>query len=293
MLDQLAAIEKFPNPNSKNVLSSLMLQGGGPVATAITMLAKLGKSCSMVTALGDDVDGQWLQNDLRSLLVDTSFIVTKTCRTPRAFILLDQSNGERTVFLDRDPLCRMDIEDVRPLPYNRCRLLHIDGHYPEAQLQAARIVHESGGMVSIDLGSNRPVSPALLAECDIIVVSEAFAVGQLNASDAKAGLQKLYQHRAKWVGITYGTKGSHFFDGSRYVYQPAFTVKTIDSTGAGDVFHGAILYALLENFSLADAAVFASAAAAIKCQAVGRRQGMADIEQIKEFLNQRPALLTF
>jgi ribokinase len=224
---------------------------------------------------------------LNALQVDTSFIKISACRTPRAFILLDQSSGERTVFLDRDPLCCIDSQDLRRLPFDRCRVLHIDGHYPEAQLEAARMVHQSGGLVSIDLGSNRPVDPALLNECDYIVVSEAFAVGQLNASEAQTGLEKLYKNHAKWVSITYGSKGSYFFDGRQHVYQPAFNVKAVDSTGAGDVFHGAVLFSVLQNFSLADAALFASAAAAIKCQTIGRKEGMAGVTQIKHFLNQQ------
>jgi sulfofructose kinase len=285
VLDQLAAMARFPEPNSKNVLSSLTLQGGGPVPTALTMLARLGKTCSMVTALGDDTDGQFLQQDLCSLHVDTSFIKTAACRTPRAFILLDQSSGERTVLLDRDPLCHIAVEDIQQHPYNTCRLLHIDGHYPEAQLSAAHIARQAGGAVSIDLGSNRKVDPALLSECDIIVVSEVFVTGQLGVQDPKSGLEKLFRGKTKWVGITCGIKGSYFFDGNQHIYQPAFFIKTVDSTGAGDVFHGAVLYAVLQGFTLTEAALFASAAAAIKCQTIGRKQGMADLSQIKQFLN--------
>ncbi len=284
VLDQLGVMERFPEPNSKNVLSSLTVQGGGPVATALAMLARLGKRCSLVTALGDDPDGRFLQQELHSLNVDTAFSKISACRTPRAFILVDQSNSERTVFLHRDPRCAITAADISAQPYDHCRLLHIDGHYPEADFKAAEQVHRGGGQVSIDLGSNRRVDPALLELCDIIVVSEAYAAGQI-AGDLESGLEKLFTGNAKWVAITCGVRGSYFFDGNQHLFQPAFPVAATDSTGAGDVFHGAILYAVLQNFTLAEAAVFAAAAAAIKCQSVGRTQGMADLQQIKQFLN--------
>lgn len=284
VLDQLGVIERFPEPNSKNVLSSWTVQGGGPVATALAMLARLGKRCSLVTALGDDPDGRFLQQDLHALNVDTAFSKITDGQTPRAFILVDQSNGERTVFLHRDPRCTLTAADIAAQPYDQCRLLHIDGHYPAADLCAAERVHRGGGLVSIDLGSNRRVDPALLEACDIIVVSEAYAAGQI-AGDLESGLEKLFTGYAKWVGITCGARGSYFFDGIQHLHQPAFPVAVADSTGAGDVFHGAILYAVLQKFSLAEAAVFAAAAAAIKCRSVGRNQGMADLQQIKQFLN--------
>ncbi len=286
--DELAVIDHFPKPNSKNRLRSLSGQGGGPVATAMATCARLGKTCAMISALGQDATGQYLNNELASFNVDTTHMLRKKkVATPRAFILVDQSTGERTVFLHQDPECRVDNLDPNAFPFKNCRILHLDGHYPEADLQAAKIAKQNGAYVSLDIGSNRRVWPELLELTDIAIVSKSYSDQHLVADEPLKSAEKLFNTGIKIAGVTCGIEGSYFFDDQGECYQPAFKVNTIDSTGAGDVFHGAALFGILEGFPMQKTALFASAAAALKCGHLGGKAGIPILQQITDFIAKR------
>jgi len=254
------------------------------VPTALATLSRLGKRCALVTALGMDSHGRFLCQELEQFGVETRYVhYLPSVTTPRAIILIDQSKGERTVLLAQDSACTLkQLEPVQP--FDQCRLLHVDGHYPEADIQAAERVHHQGGLVSLDIGSNRLVPEALLKKVDILVVSESYQQKGIIQSDPVKSLEHLAKQHFKLIGITCGTIGSYLYFNNKIHYEPAFKVTTIDSTGAGDVYHGALLYGFLQGFTLEQMARFAAAAAARKCGHVGGKAGIPDLQQIKQFL---------
>lgn len=282
--DELALMDRFPRPNSKNRLNALAHQGGGPVATALATCAKLGKTCAMVSALGSDANGDFLCKELADFGVETRHILRLVdVATPKAVILVDQSTGERTVLLHQDKACTVNNLDDS-YPFDRCRVLHVDGHYPEADIFAAKIARQQGALVSLDIGSQRPVSSALLELTDIAIVSKTYSDHYLTANNACKSAEQLYKSGMKIAGVTCDLEGSYFYDSHGAYHQPAFRVQTVDSTGAGDVFHGAAVYAVLQGFSGPQMALFAGAAAALKCLQVGGKKGIPNVQQIKNFL---------
>ncbi len=285
VLDELVVLDTYPQPNSKGRAKAIIRQGGGPVPTALATLARLGKKCALVTALGLDSHGRFLCQELEQFGVVTSYVNNlPSVDTPRAIILVDQSKGERTVLLAQDSACTLEQRFKAGQFPDQCRILHLDGHYPDAQIRASERVHAQGGLVSLDIGSNRPVPHALLQHVDILVVSESYQQDGIIAGDPVKSLENLAKQNFKLIGITFGVKGSYLYFNHKIHYEPAFKVTTVDSTGAGDVYHGALLYGFMQGFSVEHMARFAAAAAARKCGQVGGKAGIPDLRQIRQFL---------
>ncbi len=284
-LDHLIVVENYPKTNSKNVTQKYIKQGGGPVPTALATLGKLEKKCALVTKTGVNAAEKFLKAELTDFNVDTNFIITDPkIETPEAFIIIEEKSGNRTVILNRAEQTSLAARDLPESLLQNCRLVHLDGHDQGADLYAAEIAKRNGAAISIDIGSNRRVDQRLLQLIDYAIVSENYADEYLEKSNPEKSAKMLLDYGAVIGAVTSGDRGSYFASSNGVYYQPAFAVKAIDTTGAGDVFHGAALYGILENWRVDQVALFASAAAALACTKTGGKAGIPDLLQIKEFL---------
>lgn len=283
--DHLITLERFPVSNSKNVVKSLVEQGGGPTATAMAVLGMLGKKAALVSKMGRDAASEHLVNELVEFNVVIDYLIRDaSIPSPEAFILIDVRNGDRTVMLHRSEKANLRTQE---LPFDLiagARFLHLDGHETSAALSAARIAHKSNTFVSLDIGSNRFVPQELLELTHMAVVSQDYANAQLVKNNSLKSAQKLLSYGPKIAGVTCGERGSYFATHKAYFFQPALPVTAVDSTGAGDVFHGALLYSLVENYSLKQAALFASATAALTCTRIGGKAGIPHLDEIVNLL---------
>ena len=167
----------------------------------------------------------------------------------------------------------------------QARILHLDGEFAGAALEAARAVKDSGGLVTMDLGSPKPGSEKLLPLVDILVVSRQCAQAWVGAEDTEEAAPYFLERGAGAVVQTRGADGAWYEDGSQAFHQPGFDVKAEDTTGAGDVFCGGLLHALLSGYDRCDAVCFAGAAAAIKCAGRGNRNALPTEAQVLDFVN--------
>ncbi len=294
-LDLLCKIDHYPAANSKNRVTTLQRQGGGPVPTALATMTRLGMSCALISKLGQDETAETLIRELELYHISTSWLTRAAVETPLAIILCDQKEGGRTVFLHRTPdhdLTEADIEGLYP-SWPLATALHLDGHENAAALLAARRAKEMGALVSLDIGSARPVAEELLHLTDLLIVSQDYFPALTSIEQAGDYCEILLKYNLKLAGITFGKMGCYLVGKDAHVYQPAFPVTTMDSTGAGDVFHGAALYGFLHHFSTPDLARFASACAAIKCSSMGGKTGIPGIPQIRSFLAERGEEISF
>lgn len=288
-LDLLCKIDHYPAANSKNRITLLQRQGGGPVPTALATMAKLGMSCALISKLGHDETAETLIRELEFYQISTTCLIREEVETPLAIILSDQKEGGRTVFLHRTPendLTAADIQGIK-IPWPETAVLHLDGHENAAALHAARRAKENGARISLDIGSARPVSEELLHLADILIVSQDYFPELSSVEQAGDYCGELLKYNLILAGITFGKMGSYLVGKDTCVYQPAFPVTTMDSTGAGDVFHGAALYGFLHHFTTPELARFASACAAIKCGSMGGKSGIPGISQVRSFLAER------
>lgn len=284
--DTLLLLPEFPPYAGKVAFTEELLSPGGQVATAVVSAAKLGLRTKYVGTIGDDFRGQVQAESLSGTGVDiSSVIVRKDCPNQTAYILIDGSTGERTVLWQRSQGLRMCAADIQREDICNSRLLHIDGFDTEAAVHAASIARECGIPVSLDVDTVYPDFDAVLRNVDYLVASSSWPGRWTGESDPFVALSVLQrEYKFTVAAMTLGDRGALAFYRGEWTYEPAFQVGCHDTTGAGDAFHGAFCYAMLQNMPMSDALRFSNAAAAINCTAIGARGHLATLPEVNALL---------
>lgn len=285
-LDYLCLVPRIPLDDKVEVIQSL-IQGGGPAATATVAVARLGGSAGFVGAVGDDDRGRTILSGLSSAGVDTdSIIVCNQCESPSAYCWVEESTGKRSIAWHRGSLRSLSPDDIDEDLIAAARVLHLDGHHTQAAIRAAEIARNNDVTVSLDAGTILPGIEVLIELADIVIASEKFAVTYTAQSDAEEALKSLFTEDCRFAAVTSGSAGCIGFDGQTLYHQPAFDVQVVDTTGAGDVFHGAFLYRFLEQADWQECMRFASAVSALKCTRLGGRTGIPTLSDAELFLQE-------
>lgn len=284
-VDTLIRLPHFPVFNSKVEVISSEILPGGQVATATVACQRWGLRTRYVGKIGDDYAGKIQRESLSRDGMDIQLIEVTGCSSQIAFILVDQASGERTILWKRDTRLDFLPTELRREWISDARLLHIDGHPSEPATVAARWAREAGVMVMADLDNIYPNVEALLENVDYLVCSVEFPERLLGIEDPVEALPLISARFGCVVTCaTLGTRGALAWDGGRFDYSPAFCVETVDTTGAGDIFHAAFAYSLLAGRSLPETLEFSCAAAALNCMAFGARGGIRPVEEILELM---------
>lgn len=290
ILDSVQVVDRFPSDSGVTRVLHSGLMGGGPVPTALCAAARAGARAAIIDRIGSDWRGDRIVEDYRKFGVDIRYLLREEGRSSSfGTVLVRKSDGERHLLFDEGDFTPLEFRELPRDALVSCRVLHLNGRHWPACVDAARLVRESGGRVSFDGGAHRydPKLLELLPLVDILIVAAEFADQAVGQGDRNAQLDHLAQWGATLVGITDGGKGSWFLDagGDRY-HQPAFPVAdVIDTTGCGDVFHGAFLAGMMRDLSWRDSARFASAAAAISATGLGGRGHLPGFDEAAEMLN--------
>ena len=210
-----------------------------------------------------------------------------------AVILVDARSGDRTIMWDRHPGLAMTRADVPVDAVTSGRVLLVDCHETEASTAAARAARAGGRPHLIDVERVRPGIADLLGQIDVIVASEEFPSALTGRPLGEALAAMAAEFRAAVVCATLGAEGSVAWCAGREIRTPAFRVPVIDTTGAGDVFRGGFIAAWLAQEDCADleeVLAFANATAALKCRALGARDGIPTSSEVAALVAaQRPA----
>jgi sulfofructose kinase len=285
-LDILGRLPRYPAVDCKAELSEVLLQGGGPVATALVTLARLGVSSAFVGRVGGDDFGRRIRKELEQEGVDCRHLVVDETGTSQiAFISVEQNSGLRNIFWHAGSARELTAADLPLELIARCRVLHLDGLQQAASLAAAKEARRCGVITVLDGGSVREGTPELLSHIDHLVVSSRFARQLLGDRPPEKQLPELMAYGARAATVTVGKKGSYTLSREEgFFHQPAFAVQAVDTTGCGDVFHGGYIYGLLQDWSLSRAVRFAAACAALKTRALGGRTAIPGAEEVARFL---------
>jgi sulfofructose kinase len=285
--DTLLLVDEFPAYAGKVPFEREMLSPGGQVATAVVACARLGLRTKYIGTIGDDHRGEIQRQSLEGTGVDTSSLIVRAgCPNQTAYIVIDQRTGERTIFWQRAPCLRLEASEIRREDIVSSRLLHIDGYDLDAAAYAARIARENGIAVSIDVDSVYPGFESVLRHIDYLVAGSGWAAKWTNQADpflALAALEREYGMRM--AAMTLGDRGALALYEGHWYYSAAFEVACADTTGAGDVFHGAFCYAILGGMPIQNALEFSNAAAALNCTAIGARGHIPLREEVDSLLN--------
>ncbi len=263
--------DSMPTGDEKSVADEYAVSFGGNAVTAAFCCAKLGIKPDMIATLADDWLGRMFLDMARKYAVTLHGRSVK--KSSLSFIM--PSGGKRAIVR-----CRDDdyLESYPKLLLGGCRVLHTDGHQTDATMHYARECRSAGILTSLDGGGLRKNTHELLPFIDIAIVAERFCE-QMHLSPPEM-LQYLKERGCKIAGVTMGERGMLWYDESRTIGTlPALRVpedRIIDTSGAGDVFHGAYVYSYLAKPELPWAAhfEFARAASAHKIQHLGNEAGL-------------------
>ncbi len=286
--DMLAVVDCFPQSDTKKEVLVWEEQGGGPAATALVALSRLGVPCRFYGVTGDDREGAAIRQTLIEEGIDVTGMVKRTnASSQTAFIAIDKSTGTRTIFWKRpsgDPLLAVELQ---PDFLSNAEFLLLDGLMNDVSVFAARQASKEGVPVMLDAGRIREGMLELARISDYVVGSEEFA-RELGWDDNPGSFSQEVRRLGFGITtITLGARGSVTFAGDEIISCPAFPVEVVDTTGAGDVFHGGYLYGLLQKWPLKDTIRFASAVAAIKCRKLGGRAGIPRLLEVQQFLQKQ------
>ncbi|MGE5486570.1 MAG: carbohydrate kinase family protein [bacterium] len=271
--DTLVLLPRFPAYAGKERFYEETLSPGGQVSTAMVACARLGLRAKYIGTIGGDERGRIQLESLRAAGVDVEHVIVREgCQTQSAYILVDQSTGERTVLWRRPDCLRLSEEDIAPEMILSARLLHIDGHDTPAVARASEFARSAGIPVTVDVDTVYEGFERVLASADYLIASAEFPREWTGEADPFRALELIQEeYGMRLAGMTLGAYGALARAEGRYFYSPAFVVETADTTGAGDAFHGAFCYAVLKKMPVRDALEFSNAIAALNCTAQGAR----------------------
>jgi sulfofructose kinase len=282
--DTVIRVPHFPAFDSKVHVRSVERQAGGQVASAMVACRRWGFSTRYIGSIGDDEAGRFQRQELERESVEAHWIVVPGARSQFAYILVDESTGERTILWGRDPALEMRPEQLDREWIVRARLLHVDGHDAFAAAQAARWAREAGIPVTADMDNVYPGAGELLEWVDYLLGTGEFPARFLGEDNLLMTLPRLAaRYGCRVAGATMGSRGAMAWDGKRFHYAPAFLVDTVDTTGAGDIFHGGFIYGILAGWDIDRCLEFACAAAGLNSTRIGARGGIFPANEILEF----------
>jgi len=285
--DLLCTVPQYPEEDTANRILSKVEQGGGAVSQALVTLARLGASTAYVGYLGDDWPGRYLLNDFKKENVNTDYIkVCATGVTSTAMIIISQATGQRTILYDPGRLPSLSGDEIESI-IRQAKILHLDGTDYASAVCAAEAARRNGVLVSLDgceVQDDVDQTIHLLSLVDILITNRSFprlATGKSNLFEAIGRLAEL---GPKLVLTTCGAEGVYYYNNRKILQYPAYNITPVDTTGAGDAFHGAFLYGLVHDYDIDQCIRLASAVSAMNCLTIGGRAGLPTFEQVEAFM---------
>ncbi len=280
-VDWICVLPDYPKYASRVEIGELHKLGGGPCATATALCARYGLKVRFIGRLGDDESGRFSLADLEKEAMDLSCLqIVRGAETQLGIILVDAATGERTVLWKRDPKLVYQEGELKRECIVAGQLLHLDGQDQTASIQAARWAREAGMQVSLDIDVPQPGVEELLRLTSFLIPSLEFVRKFTGRDDWRQGLLELANLTDGIVATTRGSKGVALVWEGEIIEVPALSVNAVDTTGAGDVFHGAFAYSLFQNWSVGRCLRFANATAGLACKRLGARSGIPTLSEV-------------
>jgi sugar/nucleoside kinase (ribokinase family) len=287
-VDHLIVVPEYPAFDTKVRLLEHKQAASGQTASTMVALKRLGLKTAYAGRFGSDAEGQFSFQELKTEDVDLEFAeVIEGARNQLAFVIIDARNGQRTIIWDRDDRLGYRPDEAPIALASRGRVLHLDAHDPAAAAEMARVAHDHGTIVSADIDNINEGLPELLPLVDVLIGSRDFPHRLTGIADEKASLVELKaRYGCAVVGMTLGERGAILYCEGEFIESPAYEVPggCRDTTGAGDAFHGGVLYGMLTGKDVETSLKFANAVAALKCRGLGARTSLPVEREVTEFL---------
>lgn len=307
-LDRFIVVDHYPTGREVQQVISSTTDGGGPVATALAVAGKYGARTAMIDSIGDDMVGRHILDDFEKYNVNTDAIQVECgAKSGVATILVKHSTGERAVFFERSTAREPAFLAAHKQLIDDAFILHINGRHRKLMRSAMDVARDYGTLISLDGGAQRydeEMKP-ITEGSHIVIVARDYAEKYTGTTDLEEACRIIHDRGALIAGVTDGANGSYFVwpDGTAYRCKPFPQESVVDTTGAGDSFHGAFLARLAKcihktmdtaqtnvsgqevlmhyaHTDLEQAAIFASAVASLNTQGIGGRTPLPSLETV-------------
>lgn len=280
--DTMIRLPHFPALDSKVEILSAGVHAGGQVASAIVACRRWGLSARYSGKVGDDAAGNFQRRQMRRERVRANWVIGRGLSSQIAYILVDEISGERTVLWKRDASIALRPGELKRDWIAGAKVLLVDGHDTAAAARAAKWANESNTLVLGDFDNRYLGVERLLRFVDYPITSKDFPRRLTGERDLLKSLPAIFEsYRCRASGATLGRLGVIVWDGGDFHLCRGFRVDAVDTTGAGDVFHGAFAYGLVRGWPVDEILEFSCAAAALNCTEVGARGGIPTLAEIE------------
>jgi sugar/nucleoside kinase (ribokinase family) len=282
-VDFVYRLPAYPRPDSvfaKLPISQHLISCGGQVTTALATCAALGLRTVYIGTVGSDEYAKRMRDELDARGIDASHVIAREGTNPFAVILLDDREGERVVLWSRGPHLALTPREITPDMFDAARLVHVDDVDMNASIAAAQLARERGLAVTSDIERTSDEVHALIEAVTVPIFAEHVPMALTGEATMSAALRALRRPHHTMIVVTRGARGALMLADDDILDEPGIVVKVVDTTGAGDIFRGALIFALLRGESPLETLRFANVAAAISCTRVGAIASVPTIDQI-------------
>ena len=279
-------LKSFPKENSKNRVTEIVECGGGPASTAAYLLGKWGMDTTFAGIVGNDIYGRKIKRELKSVNVNIDYMEeSKEYGTTLSIVIVSGKKNTRTTLAYKNPEMKMEIDNLDFKP----DVLLVDGQEPKLSMD---IIKNNPKTISI-IDAGRAVDDVieLCKHVNYIVCSREFAEEvtgvKVNYRDTSS-LGKIFEKLIeifpnKYYVVTLEDKGSMFLDGEYVKVMPTYKMDVKDTTGAGDIFHGAFTYGIANGYSLENSVKLGNIAGALSTTKIGSRPSVPELEEVMKF----------
>ena len=285
--DTTLPMEKYPEENTKTRIQKRIECGGGPASNGAYLLAKWGMDTTICSVVGDDYYGDIVMKDFKEIGANTKYLERKEGhKTTSSYIIANLINGSRTIISSKsNPVLKLeqDVED-------KVDLILVDGEHPETAKQV--LLNNRDAISVLDAGRLND-NTRMLGKLVTYVVcchefAEEFSGKKIDVRDINT-LKEIHQELKEYfqtnIIITLEANGSFTVIDGNYKIVPSVKVTAVDSTGAGDIFHGAFTYFIGNNYPLEEALHYASIAGALSVTRIGSRYSIPLLEEVLDYDN--------
>ncbi len=260
----------------------------GDGATSLAAAARLGLPVAYIGMAGADASGRWVKRQLENRGVDCrQMILRKGFVTPVSQVIVQQRTGQRRIFHYRPKPSDLSVKEIDFSVLDDARFLHLDGHHLDVAVEAARYARRIGVRICLDASFPYPGLERLLPLVDYLICNRHFPQRFTGKKNLRSALEALAVYGCRMTAATLGAEGVLWRSRGKFETQPAFRVEVVDTTGAGDVFHGAFLAALCKGMRVRTAVRYAAAAASLSCRALGGQGALPGHEEVVGMISHR------
>ena len=291
-IDFVYRLPVYPRPDSpfaKLPISQHVTSCGGQVTTALATCAAMGLRTAYIGTIGSDEYAERMRAELDARGIDASRVIARDGTNPFAVILLDDREGERVVLWSRGPHLKLSPREITAEMFSAARLVHVDDVDLDASIAAARFARERGLPVTSDIERTSDDVRVLIETVTVPIFAEHVPMAVTGESTPATALRALQRPHHQLLVVTRGARGAMMLGGGEIIEEPGMAVKAVDTTGAGDVFRGALIVALLRGDQPRDVLRFANAAAAISCTRMGAMASVPTHDDVRLSLEQQKA----